>query len=97
MKTKKIPERRCLGCGESFPKSSLIRVVRTPEGTVELDATGRRNGRGAYLCPKSECFKVARKKKRFSQNLEAEIPEEILDRIEKQIEEMERTQTDGVR
>lgn len=96
MKTKKIPERRCLGCGESFPKSSLIRVVRTPESTVELDTTGRRNGRGAYLCPKSKCFKIARKKKRFSQNLEVDVPEEILNKIEKQIEELERTLTDGV-
>lgn len=89
MKTKKIPERRCLGCNTSFPKSSLIRVVKTPEGAVELDLTGRKNGRGAYICKKSECFKAARKKKRLSTNLSCEIPEEVLDRIEKEIEEAE--------
>ncbi len=89
MKMKKIPERRCVGCGESFPKSALIRVVRTPEGEIVLDATGKKNGRGAYVCRKSECFRTARKKKRFSSNLSAEIPEDVLDRLEREIAECE--------
>ena len=89
MKTKKVPERRCVGCGESFPKNSLIRVVRTPEGEIALDDTGRRNGRGAYLCRRTECFRLARKKRRFATNLSAEIPEDVLDALEKQVKEFE--------
>ena len=65
---KKIPERRCVGCGESFPKRDLLRVVRTPEGNVTLDATGKANGRGAYVCRRSECFRTARKKRRSKEN-----------------------------
>ena len=87
---KKIPERRCVGCGESFPKRDLIRVVRTPEGTVTLDATGKQNGRGVYVCRRSECFKNARKKRRFASNLGVEIPEEVLDGIEAQIASFEK-------
>ena len=87
---KKIPERRCVGCGVSFPKSQLIRVVRTPEGTVELDATGKKNGRGAYLCRSVKCFRAARRKDRLRTNLEISIPEEILDKIEKEIAESEK-------
>lgn len=89
MKTKKIPERRCVGCGVSFPKSTLIRVVRTPEGEVTLDATGRLNGRGAYVCKNSECFRAARRKKRFASNLDVEIPEAVLDKLEEQIKKYE--------
>ncbi len=87
---KKIPERRCVGCGESFPKSSLIRVVKTPEGDVEIDATGKRNGRGAYICKKSECFRLAVKKKRFASNLGVEIPAELLEGLEKRVSELEK-------
>lgn len=90
MKVRKIPERRCLGCNTSYPKSELIRVVRTPEGNIELDVTGRKNGRGAYICKKAECFRSARKKNRFAQNLNVEIPAEILDGIECQIAEYEK-------
>ncbi len=87
---KRIPERRCVGCGGSFPKRDLMRVVRTPEGTVTLDATGKANGRGAYVCRRSECFRTARKKRRFASNLGAEIPEEVLDRLEVQIASFEK-------
>lgn len=89
MKTKKIPERRCLGCNTSFPKSTLIRVVRTPEGNIELDLTGKKNGRGAYICKSAKCFKAARRKNRFAINLDCEIPDAILDTIEREIEESE--------
>lgn len=90
MKPKKIPERRCVGCGGSFPKNSLIRVVRTPEGEVKLDFTGKLNGRGAYVCKKTECFRLARRKRRFSTNLEVQIPEEVLDSLEREIEKAEK-------
>ena len=86
---KKVPERRCVGCGVSFPKTTLIRVVRTPEGEVALDETGKRNGRGAYLCGNTECFRLARKKRRFSTNLSVEIPDEVLDALEAQIKACE--------
>jgi len=89
VKVKKIPERRCVGCGDSFPKNTLIRVVRTPEGNVVLDATGRLNGRGAYICKKSECFRLARRKRRFSSNLDTEIPEDLLDRLEAEVKRYE--------
>lgn len=87
---KKIPERRCVGCGESFPKRDLLRVVRTPEGNVTLDATGKANGRGAYVCRRSECFRTARKKRRLSSNLGVEIPEEVLDELEARIARFEK-------
>lgn len=90
MKVRKIPERRCLGCNTSYPKSELIRVLRTPEGNIELDVTGRKNGRGAYICKKADCFRNARKKNRFSLNLGVEIPVEILDSIETQIAQYEK-------
>ncbi|MBE6638601.1 MAG: YlxR family protein [Ruminococcaceae bacterium] len=76
-KTRKIPERRCLGCGESFPKKELLRIVRTSDGNVELDFTGKKSGRGAYTCKKLSCFKKARKAKRFESNLETVIPEQV--------------------
>ena len=63
MVPKKIPLRRCNGCGEMKPKKELIRVILTPQGEIELDVTGKKNGRGAYVCPSSECFAKARKTK----------------------------------
>lgn len=70
---------------QSFPKSTLIRVVRTPEGEVVLDFNGKRSGRGAYICKNAACFKKARKAGRFGRSLECEIPEEIYDRLEGEI------------
>ncbi len=84
-KVKKIPLRRCTGCGESFPKKDLIRVVRSPEGEVSLDFTGKKSGRGAYVCKNSQCFKKARKANRFRVNLECNIPEEVLSALEEEI------------
>ena len=75
-KPRKIPLRRCTGCGESFPKKELIRVVRGPDGTVSLDFTGKAGGRGAYVCKKTACFKKARKQNRFKTALEVNIPDE---------------------
>lgn len=88
-KTRKIPERRCLGCGESFPKKDLLRVVRTSEGNVELDFTGKKSGRGAYTCKKLSCFKKARKAKRFENNLETAIPEQVYTALETELTEYE--------
>lgn len=89
MTKKKIPERRCSGCGMSFPKLTLLRVVRTPEGEVALDFTGKKSGRGAYVCRSVQCFKKARKAKRFERSLECEIPEEVYDALERELTENE--------
>lgn len=82
---KKIPERRCIGCGERFPKTELIRIVRAPDGTISLDRTGKKSGRGAYLCHSVECLKRARKANRLSQNLDCEIPQEIYLKMEAEL------------
>ena len=82
---KKTPERRCVGCGISFPKKSLIRVVRKPEGDIVLDGIGKTAGRGAYLCRSVECLKKARKGKKLERSLSAVIPEEIYDALEAEL------------
>lgn len=79
---KKIPERRCTGCGERFEKSALIRVVRSPEGQISLDFTGKKPGRGAYLCKNLACLRKARKTHRLEQNLAVQIPDELYDMLE---------------
>ena len=86
---KKPPERKCTGCGEKFKKIDLIRVVRTPEGKIEIDKTGKAAGRGAYICRDLECFKRSRKARRLEANLECRIPEEIYDAIESEIKNAE--------
>ena len=82
---KKIPVRRCVGCGEHLPKAELVRVLRTPDGEVVLDLTGKKSGRGAYICKKAACFKKARKSRRFETSLECSIPEAVYDRMEEEI------------
>ena len=82
---KKVPERRCVGCGEHFPKSELVRVLRTPEGEVVLDLTGKKSGRGAYICKKAACLKKAQKSKRIEHSLECAIPEDVDQRMEEEI------------
>ena len=88
-KQKKIPMRQCLGCNEHKPKKELIRVVRTPEGDIVLDLTGKRSGRGAYICYDLKCLKRARRSGRIESNLEVSIPEEIYDRMESELEDHE--------
>ncbi len=83
---KKIPMRQCLGCREMKPKRELVRVVRSPEGTVSLDPKGKANGRGAYLCPNMDCLKKAIRSKTLARALEAEIPQEIYDALLAQME-----------
>lgn len=87
MKEKKIPERRCVGCGISFPKKELIRVVRLPDGGAALDPTGKKAGRGAYLCRNAECLKKARKAKRLERNLEVTISDEVYEELERGLAE----------
>ena len=87
VKKKKIPERRCVGCNETKEKKQLIRVVRTPEGDVTLDVTGKKSGRGAYICHSLSCFKKARKSKRLETGLNVQIPDEIYERLEKELSE----------
>ena len=83
---KKIPQRRCMGCRERRAKRELIRVVRTPEGEVKLDFGGKMNGRGAYLCPNPECLKKAIRSKALDRSLEVTIPEEVYQRLQKEME-----------
>ena len=80
-----MPERRCTGCGEHFPKNTLIRVLRTPEGEIILDVTGKRSGRGAYICKSIDCFKKARRARRIESSLECSVPDEIYERMEKEL------------
>ena len=87
MSVKKIPMRMCTGCREMKPKKELIRVVKTPEGEIKLDAVGKLNGRGAYICPSEACFEKARKSNRIANILECSIPEEIYDEMQKCIAE----------
>ena len=86
IKTKKKPERRCAGCSEHRLKSELIRVVRSPEGEVSLDKTGKASGRGVYICRDAACLKKARKAKRIEHILECEIPDSLFDKMEQEIE-----------
>ncbi len=84
-KEKKVPIRRCVGCGEHLPKSTMARVLRTPEGEIVLDLTGKKSGRGAYLCKSAQCLVRARKSGRISASLECSVPEEVYDRLESEI------------
>ena len=82
---KKIPQRQCMGCRERKAKKELIRVVRGTDGTVSLDFGGKLNGRGAYLCPDPECLRKARRAKSLEHSLEVPIPDEVYDRLEKEM------------
>lgn len=82
MSAKKIPMRMCTGCREMKPKKELIRIVKTPEGEIKLDPTGRLNGRGAYICASQECLAKARKSGALSKAFAAEVSDEIYNRIE---------------
>lgn len=88
MTTKKIPMRQCVGCAEMKAKKDLIRVIKTPEDTVVLDTTGRKNGRGAYICPNPECFRKARKSKGLERSLKTAIPAEVYETLEKEMESL---------
>ena len=83
---KKIPQRQCMGCRERKNKRDMIRVVRSPEGNVSLDFGGKMNGRGAYICPDGECLKKALRSKALDRSLEVTIPEEVIQRLQKEME-----------
>ena len=83
---KKIPMRQCLGCREAKPKKELIRVVRSPEGQISLDFKGKASGRGAYVCPDPKCLKKAIKARALERAFSAQIPPEIYERLESQME-----------
>ncbi len=78
---KKVPMRVCTGCREKRPKKELVRVVRSPEGEVLLDSTGKKAGRGAYICSREECFRNAVKGKRLDRNLQITVPAEVINEI----------------
>ena len=80
---RKIPMRKCVATGESLPKKELIRIVRTPDVNVEIDETGKKNGRGAYLKRSIEALEVAKKKKALARSLECEIPQELYEELQK--------------
>ena len=90
MSVKKIPLRQCIGCGEMKSKKEMIRVIKTAEDQILLDATGRKNGRGAYLCPSMECFKTAVKGRGLERSFKMAIPREVYETLEKEMEEIDR-------
>ncbi len=85
MAQKKMPERMCIGCQTMHPKKELIRIVRSPEGEYSVDLTGKKSGRGAYLCRKRECFEQARKARRFEKSFQAQIDPVIYDDLEREL------------
>ncbi len=87
---KRTPLRMCTGCGEMKSKRELVRVVRTKEGEISLDLTGKKSGRGAYVCPSLECLKKARKSKRIERSFACKIPEEVYDAMEKEMAQREK-------
>lgn len=85
MTAKKVPMRQCVGCGEMKSKKQLIRIIKTPEEEIVLDVTGRKNGRGAYICASTECLKMAQKKRGLERSLKISIPEEVYVSLEQEI------------
>ncbi len=86
MKEKKLPQRQCTGCGEMKPKGELVRIVRSPEGEISYDATGRKNGRGSYICRSKECFDKAIRKKAFERAFGVKLSDELIKSIREEIE-----------
>ena len=89
MQVKKQPMRKCTGCNEMKEKRELVRIVREPEGAISVDLTGKKSGRGAYICRSLSCLKKARKSKRLETNLGCPISEEVYDNMEREISQYE--------
>ncbi|HJA19635.1 YlxR family protein [Mediterraneibacter catenae] len=87
---KKIPMRKCVGCGEMKPKKELMRILKTENGEFVVDAAGKKNGRGAYLCRSLSCFQNAVKSRGLERSFKQEIPQEVYDRLEKEMGEIEK-------
>jgi len=81
LRKRKIPLRVCIGCQEKKPKKELVRIVRTPDGDVALDLTGKKSGRGAYICPMQNCLKNALKSKRLDKNLQLQVSQDLVEAI----------------
>ena len=90
MAVKKIPMRKCVGCGEMKPKKELMRILKTENGDFVVDAAGKKNGRGAYLCRSLSCFQNAVKSRGLERSFKQEIPQEVYDRLEKEMGEIEK-------
>ena len=88
--TKKIPLRQCVGCGEMKGKKEMLRVLKTPEGEICLDTTGKKNGRGAYICRQKECLQKARKNKGLERSFKMSISPESYDMLEKEFDQLEK-------
>ncbi len=88
--TKKLPLRKCTGCQEMKNKREMIRILRTTEGEIVLDRTGRKNGRGAYVCCSMECFEKAVKNRGLERSLKQKVPEETYENLKKEIESIEK-------
>lgn len=82
---KKLPVRKCTGCGERFLKNTLVRIVKTPSGDIVLDTTGKLSGRGAYICRSAKCLKKAEKTLRADRSLSCKIPEEVYKKLEEEL------------
>ena len=81
MQQKKVPMRKCTGCGEMKPKKELVRIVKSPEGEISVDLTGKKSGRGAYICRSGQCLETAKKANRLSRAFECAVPPEVYDRL----------------
>lgn len=90
MANKKIPVRKCVGCGEMREKRDMIRVLKTEENEIVLDTTGRKNGRGAYICPNSSCLEKAEKSKGLERSLKTAIPKEIYQQLSEEMKTIEK-------
>ena len=88
MSTKKVPLRQCIGCGESKSKKEMIRILKTESEGILLDATGRKNGRGAYVCPDGECLKNAIKSRGLDRSFKMTVPREVYETLEKEMERL---------
>lgn len=87
---KKIPMRKCVGCGEMKPKKELMRILRTESGEFEVDAGGKKNGRGAYICRSVGCLRMAVKSRGLERSFKQEIPADVYERLEKEMGEIEK-------
>lgn len=87
LKVKKIPQRKCVGCGEMKDKKSLLRIVRSPEGEISLDKTGKKNGRGAYVCPCKECITLSIKQKGLERSLKVPVDPSVLTGLLEELED----------
>jgi len=85
LKKRKVPLRKCLGCNEMKPKKELIRIVRSPEGKVDIDKVGKAPGRGCYICPKLQCLETAIKAKRVEKALETAVDVEVFNKLREQL------------